>query len=81
MRTCSQANRLSMPVLIHVARGVEFLGEGFAVCGESDDGEGNAAIVANTEDLGLGARIDRVAACGTGVACEDGEVAATDAEY
>ena len=71
-----------MLVFVHLDDRIETFFEGIAVCSESDDRKDDAGIVviADAEELGDEARVDAVAGGGAGVAGEDGEVGAGDAE-
>lgn len=60
--------------------------QGAAIGGEADDGEDDFAagvfgpVAADFEEFGRVSRVDVVAGCAAGVACEDREVVAADAE-
>ena len=75
-----------MLVLVHFHDGVEALFQRVAVGGEADDGEDDfrarvgRAVAADLEEFGGVAGVDAVAGCAAGVAGEDGEVRAGDAE-
>lgn len=73
-------------VFVHFDDGVEAFLQGAAVGGEAYDAENDfgagvlGAFAADFEEFGGVARVDVVAGGGAGVACEDGEVFACDAE-
>lgn len=77
---------LVVAVVVHLDDGIELLGQGVAVGGETNDGENNASasllgtFAADAEELGGVAGVDVVAGGVAGVACHDGEVGARDSE-
>lgn len=72
------AHVLAVLVLVELDDGVEAFFEGVAVGGEADYGEdeGGGGRGADSEELGLVARVDVIATRGASVTGEDGEVAA-----
>lgn len=83
---CGDAHGLVVLVSVHLDDGVETLGQGVAVGGKAYHAENNLAplvlgtLATDAEELWLIAGVNVVARCGTGVAGEDGEVCACDAQ-
>ena len=86
LRAGGRAHGLAVLVAVHLHDGVEPLGEGAAVGAETDDGKDDACVLAvgrvaaETVEFRAVAGVDAVAGCHAGVASEDGEVGAADAE-
>ena len=80
------ADLFAVLVLVHFHDGVEAFFQGAAVGGEAYDGEDDAgafvlgAVAPDFEEFRRVAGVDAVAGCAAGVACDDGEVGAADAE-
>ena len=68
-----------MIILIHVAHRVKTFLELFAVCGETNNGENDSIVRADTKDLRITTRIYGVAIGRAGVAGNYSKVTAADA--
>lgn len=85
LRAGGNAHFFPVLVAVHLHRGVETFFQGVAIGREAYHRQHDAAafvlwsFAADLEEFGDITRVDVVAACGTGVACEDGEVGAGDA--
>ena len=79
MSARGHADGFSMFKLIHVAHRVKTFLELFAVCGETNKGEDDAVVRADTKDFRLTTRVDGVAIGRASVAGKYREVTAADA--